>query len=190
MEDSFTIEEIDDFDEMFDNIVDESQPQVENEQAVEEPEERPVTTEMTFDEVNDFDDFLSEFAEPKSSSKAYEPPKEFDLTVTMDEEGSIGSEVTDIVDNEEDSENITLKSEEEKNNKNEESSIARLQFSDYTDRSYSSDDFDVDKIMAEVEDIGEKTEEFQPEQVAVSCEASDNQQMQEEFNLGVLVIIQ
>ena len=183
MEDSFTIEEIDDFDEMFDNIVDESQPQVENEQAVEEPEERPVTTEMTFDEVNDFDDFLSEFAEPKSSSKAYEPPKEFDLTVTMDEEGSIGSEVTDIVDNEENSENITLKSEEEKNNKNEESSIARLQFSDYTDRSYSSDDFDVDKIMAEVEDIGEKTEEIQEYVAQESPETSTDSRESTDYSM-------
>ena len=180
MDDTFTVEDMDDFDQMFDNIVDESEAV---EAAEEEtPADKPVLEALQFDEVSEFDDFLSESSEPKQQEHKPEDPKDYNLTVSVDDESLSTSEIAETDSDRENNEGILLSSSEpeEKNEKNEEPSIARLEITDYTDKSYNSDDFDVDKIMAEVEDIGEKTEEFQPEQVAVSCEASDNQQMQEE----------
>lgn len=180
MDDTFIVDDMDDFDQMFDNIVDESE--VVEEVTEETPAAKPVIEEFQFDEVNEFDDFLSEFSEPKQQEPKQEGPKDYNLTVSVDDENQSTSEIAETDSDQENNEGILLSSSEpeEKNEKNEESSIARLQITDYTNKSYNSDDFDVDKIMAEVEDIGEKTEEFQPEQVAVPCETSDDQQMQEE----------
>ena len=84
--------------------------------------------------------------------------------VSMDDDTLSTSEIPETDSEQENNEEILLSTPEqkEKNEKNEESSIARLEITDYTDKGYDSDDFDVDKIMAEVEDIGEKTEEIQP----------------------------
>ena len=182
MDESFTIENMDDFDQMFDNIVDEAEVPEETQQ---EPEEvKTVIQDMQFDEVSEFDDFLSEFSqpEPKQQEHKEEVQKDYNLTVTMDDETISTSEIPETDSDQENNEEILLSTPEpeEKNEKNEESSIARLEITDYTNKSYDSDDFDVDKIMAEVEDIGEKTEEVQPEQVVSSLESSNNQQMQEE----------
>ncbi len=180
IDDTFATEEIDDFDQMFENILDESVP-------LEEASSKPTTTnlekqEFEFDEVNEFDDLLNEFSQPVKNEKKDEGPKDYDLTVSVDDEDSSRTTMSEIASEEDENENIILDTpeREEKNSKNEESSIARLQITDYTGKSYNSDDFDVDKIMAEIEDIGEKTEEIQPEQLESSCETSNNQQVQEE----------
>ena len=180
IDDTFATEEIDDFDQMFENIVDESVP-------LEEASSKPTTTnlekqEFEFDEVNEFDDLLNEFSQPAKNEKKDEGPKDYDLTVSVDDEDLSRTTMSEITSEEDENENIILDTpeREEKNSKNEESSIARLQITDYTGKSYNSDDFDVDKIMAEIEDIGEKTEEIQPEQLESSCETSNNQQVQEE----------
>lgn len=182
MDDSFTIENMDEFDQMFDNIVDEAEVPEETQQ---EPEEvKTVIQDMQFDEVSEFDDFLSDFSqpEPKQQEPKVEVQKDYNLTVTMDDETISTSEIPETDSDQENNEEILLSTPEpeEKNEKNEESSIARLEITDYTNKGYDSDDFDVDKIMAEVEDIGEKTEEIQPDQVVSSFESFDNQQMQEE----------
>lgn len=180
IDDTFTTEEIDDFDQMFENIVDESAPK-------EEANSEPTTTnlekqEFEFDEVNEFDDLLNEFSQPAKNEQKDDGPKDYNLTVSVDDEDLSRTTMSEIASEEDENENIILDTpeREEKNSKNEESSIARLQITDYTGKSYNSDDFDVDKIMAEVEDIGEKTEEIQPEQLESSCETSNNQQVQEE----------
>ena len=180
IDDTFTTEEIDDFDQMFENIVDESSP-------IENANSEPTTTnlekqEFEFDEVNEFDDLLNEFSQPAKNEQKDEGQKNYDLTVSVDDENSSQTTMSEIASEQDESENIILDTpeREEKNSKNEESSIARLQITDYTGRSYNSDDFDVDKIMDEVEDIGEKTEEIQLEQLESSCKTSNNQQVQEE----------
>ena len=180
IDDTFATEEIDDFDQMFENIVDESAP-------IEDANSEPTTTnlekqEFEFDEVNEFDDLLNEFSQPAKNEQKDDGPKDYDLTVSVDDEDASGTTMSEIASEQDENENIILDTpeREEKNSKNEESSIARLQITDYTGKSYNSDDFDVDKIMAEVEDIGEKTEEIQPEQSESSCETSNNQQVQEE----------
>ena len=180
IDDTSTTEEIDDFDQMFENIVDESAPKEEanSEQTTANHEKQ----EFKFDEVNEFDDLLNEFSQPATNEQKDEGPKDYNLTVSVDEEDLSRTTMSEIASEEDENENIILDTpeREEKNSKNEEPSIARLQITDYTGKSYNSDDFDVDKIMAEVEDIGEKTEEIQPEQLESSCETFNNQQVQEE----------
>ncbi len=180
IDDTFTTEEIDDFDQMFENIVDESAPKEESnsEQTTANHEKQ----EFEFDEVNEFDDLLNEFSQPATNEQKDEGPKDYNLTVSVDDEDLSRTTMSEIASEEDENENIILDTpeREEKNSKNEEPSIARLQITDYTGKSYNSDDFDVDKIMAEVEDIGEKTEEIQPEQLESSCETFNNQQVQEE----------
>ena len=180
IDDTFTTEEIDDFDQIFENIVDESAP-IENANS-EQTTTNLEKQEFEFDEVNEFDDLLNEFSQPAKNEQKDGGPKEYNLTVSVDDEDGSGTTMSEIASEQDENENIILDTpeREEKNSKNEESSIARLQITDYTDKSYNSDDFDVDKIMAEVEDIGEKTEEIQPEQLESSCETSNNQQVQEE----------
>lgn len=180
IDDTFTTEEIDDFDQMFENIVDESAPKEEanSEQTTANHEKQ----EFEFDEVNEFDDLLNEFSQTATNEQKDEGPKDYNLTVSVDDEDLSRTTMSEIASEEDENENIILDTpeREEKNSKNEEPSIARLQITDYTGKSYNSDDFDVDKIMAEVEDIGEKTEEIQPEQLESSCETFNNQQVQEE----------
>ncbi|MBO5731122.1 MAG: hypothetical protein J6R67_07990 [Treponema sp.] len=180
IDDTSTTEEIDDFDQMFENIVDESAPKEEanSEQTTANHEKQ----EFEFDEVNEFDDLLNEFSQPAINEQKDEGPKDYNLTVSVDDEDLSRTTMSEIASEEDENENIILDTpeREEKNSKNEEPSIARLQITDYTGKSYNSDDFDVDKIMAEVEDIGEKTEEIQPEQLESSCETFNNQQVQEE----------
>ena len=180
IDDTFTTEEIDDFDQMFENIVDESVPKEEanSEQTTANHEKQ----EFEFDEVNEFDDLLNEFSQTATNEQKDEGPKDYNLTVSVDDEDLSRTTMSEIASEEDENENIILDTpeREEKNSKNEEPSIARLQITDYTGKSYNSDDFDVDKIMAEVEDIGEKTEEIQPEQLESSCETFNNQQVQEE----------
>ena len=182
MDESFSIESMDEFDQMFDNIVDEAEVPEETQQKTEEV--KAVIQDMQFDEVSEFDDFLSDFSqpEPKQQEPKEEVQKDYNLTVTMDDDTISTSEIPETDSDQENNEEILLSTPkpEEKNEKNEESSIARLEITDYTNKGYDSDDFDVDKIMAEVEDIGEKTEEIQPDQVVSSFESFDNQQMQEE----------
>ena len=183
MDDSFTSENMDDFDQMFDNIVDEAEV-VEEPQEAPEPVVKAAIQDIQFDEVSEFDDFLSDFSEPEPKQQEHkeEAPKDYNLTVSMDDDTLSTSEIPETDSEQENNEEILLSTPEqkEKNEKNEESSIARLEITDYTDKGYDSDDFDVDKIMAEVEDIGEKTEEIQTEQDVSSFVSSDNQQMQEE----------
>ena len=183
MDDSFTSENMDDFDQMFDNIVDEAEV-VEEPQEAPEPVVKAAIQDIQFDEVSEFDDFLSDYSEPEPKQQEHkeEAPKDYNLTVSMDDDTLSTSEIPETDSEQENNEEILLSTSEqkEKNEKNEESSIARLEITDYTDKGYDSDDFDVDKIMAEVEDIGEKTEEIQTEQDVSSFVSSDNQQMQEE----------
>ena len=150
-----TIDSFDDFDEMFDNIVDEAEVQIEEampEQPVEEQQ-----SVIQFDEVTDFDDLLVELSDTKATGNKYNPPKDFVMEVTMDEEEKQEPAVAQLDAETESMENISLAMDDtEKTEENRNSSLDRLQISDYTETSrISDDDFDIDKIMAEVEDIGE-----------------------------------
>lgn len=152
-----TIDSLDDFDQMFDNIVDEAEVKIE--ETVPEPPAEEQKQELQFDEVNDFDDLLVELSDTKDTENKHEPPKDFVMEVTMDEEEKQGPAVAQLDDEMESMENITLAMDDtEKTDENRNSSLDRLQISDYTETSrIPDDDFDVDKIMSEVEDIGEVT---------------------------------
>lgn len=150
---------LDDFDQMFDSIVDEAEIQAE--QAAPETPAEEQKVEFQFDEVNDFDDLLEELSDPKDTENKYEPPKDFVMEVTMDDEEKQDLAVTQLDDEMETMENITLSMDDtEKTDENRNSYLDRLQISDYTETNrISEDDFDIDKIMSEVEDIGEVASE-------------------------------
>ena len=158
------------FDDLFDNIVDESEPPASGSTIVEIGEttaEQPQISqaETEFDEVTDFDDLLGELedstgtaAAPKDdSAKAVNNVIDYDITVSMDDDDvqEIKSIQTDTAD-EDIIDDISLYMDEpEKTQQNQGSHLDRTHTSEYT-TSYvpPDDDFDIDKLMSEVEDIG------------------------------------
>ncbi|AEE16943.1 hypothetical protein [Treponema brennaborense] len=143
------------FDDMFDNIVDESQP---------EPEKSVVQESIEFDEVTDFDDLLDSITDappPSASTVKTENSRpaaviDYNISVTMDDDSQEFSSVQTETDDDAITE-IPLYGDSgiEKSDKNEDASLDRTLTSQYTSTTYTDDsDFDIDKIMSEVEDIG------------------------------------
>ena len=100
----FTTEEIDDFDQMFENIVDESAP-IENANS-EQTTTNLEKQEFEFDEVNEFDDLLNEFSQPAKNEQKDEGPKEYNLTVSVDDEDGSGTTMSEIASEQDENENI------------------------------------------------------------------------------------
>lgn len=158
VEEAMVSDSLDNFDEMFDNIVDEAEIQTEEQETtIPEPQAEKPAQNLEFDEVNDFDDFLCELSDSKDEENKYEPPKDYVMEVTMDEDEPPEPSVAQLDEWAESTENTHLTTNDaEKTDEIRNSSLDRLQISDYTETSHMpDDDFDLEKIMSEVEDIGE-----------------------------------
>ena len=147
-----------DFDEMFDNLIDETEPATEPHEESKEPE-----SSIQYDEVSDFDDILETIesdstpaTQETAQKNTYTAVTDYDITVSTDDEDiqEVRSIQTDT-DDEDSIEDISLFIGNESNSaENNDLYLDRSQTSEYTKTSYTDDDFDLDKIISEVEDIG------------------------------------
>ena len=152
-----------DFDAMFDNITDESQSEITTE-VDSVPSNAIQMEEVNFDEVTEFDDLLGSIeqdsgpAPMKSSEESSTRNKviDYDITVSMDDNDvqEVKSIQTDTDDDDSiDDISLYMEPDSEISEQNKDSTLDRTQKSEYNGYA-ADDDFDLDKIMSEVEDIG------------------------------------
>lgn len=157
-EDGITVT-ADNFDEMFDNLVDES-----SETAIPEDvrEENTIFDNNQDSDIQDFNKFLEDFSDnsvdiPTEEHFSAPVQKDYSMEVTFDDEtGDSVEEASFISSTKEEEEVVPLDqdSDQEKTEVFKDPTLEGIETSEYTEKDHSgADDFDIDKVLSEVEDV-------------------------------------
>lgn len=153
----------DNFDEMFDNLVDESSEATTLENTLEDTREENTFVDNNQDtDIQDFDKFLEDFSDNSlgiSTEEQFSTPvqKDYSMEVTFDDETGDSVEAANFISSTKEEEEVVpldQDSDQEKTEVFKVPTLEGIETSEYTEQDHSGvDGFDIDKVLSEVEDV-------------------------------------